>query len=227
MKKTLIFITVALIAVGLWRFSSRPVSRPQVEVRSQTTKVKVSAQVASMPALINTTQKYSTQTSRKLRILEEVFASRNDNDPRLDSEFKELTPEMKEALVTSYKATPKEMLNERGTLIFLLGNNIESQNDLEFFQDLLNEAPCLSLSDCSAESKPINLEDDHSSEMQSATLVYPQLVALRLVSAKYQKTKDSVMKERMQELFKNAQASHSEYISDESERIANEAGIKN
>lgn len=189
---------------------------------------KISFAVPSqpLPILSEPTQKFSPPTIAKLKILDEIFASRNDNDSRLDTEFEEISPEVRAALIVSYKSLPKERLNERGTIIFLLGKKIEEEKDVDFFQDIIAEAPCLSLNDCNKESIVESLGDEHLAESQATTLVYPQLVALRLVSSNYQTTKETSLKERMAEFFKLAEQSPSEYIAEEAARIQSEAGIK-
>lgn len=230
MKKSVIAILVLLVIIVAVFFGTQ---KPEVtvtdlknEAPAEPEKVVFVVPSQPLPILAKPTQKFSAPTVAKLKILDEIFAAKNDNDPRLDSEFNDITPEMRAALIVSYKSLPKERLNERGTLVFLLGKKLTSEKDLDFFQDLLAEPPCLSLADCTSESKLENPEDDHLAESQETTLIYPQIMAMRLVSSNFQSTKDKALKERIVEFFKIAEQSPSEYISEEATRISSEAGIK-
>lgn len=228
MKKLLpVFVLIILVAgIALWKSSSERTDSDTSEVQApENEPANTEEKVLRAPVIITAKQSYSPETISKLKILNEIFASRNDNDPRLDSEFASLTPELKTALIESYKLMPKESLNERGTVVFLLGKKLESEKDMEFIQEVLTETPCLSLADCSTEGKLENPEDDHLSESQETTLIYPQLMALRLMSSNYQESKNAALKEKIKEVFQLATQSPSEYISNEAERIAHDAGI--
>ena len=120
----------------------------------------------------------SEKTLRSLRVLNEVLASKNDNDPRLDQEFRKLSPELKLALRAKYENLSLEDRNGRGTIVFLLGREISTPEDLEFLHAVLSEPPCLSLSDCAKETVESRGGDEDSSLGVSTTLAYPQLVGL-------------------------------------------------
>ncbi len=231
MKKNVILVFVVLIAVVVvWRLIDRPSSivTSDSHTHSENSDAPVLVtDTARAPIVIKTNPKYSAPVQAKLKVLEEVLNSKNDNDLRLDSEFIEISEELREALIETYKSMPKESLNERGTVVFLLGKEIKSEKDVEFFQELITEAPCLSLSDCSKESTLENPGDEHLAESQETTLIYPQLMALRLVSSGYEHTKNAALKEKIKEFFQTAEQSPSEYISEEAHRLAFEAGIKN
>jgi hypothetical protein len=113
---------------------------------------------------------------RKLAILEEILRSKNDNDPRLDREFNDLSQAAKRLLEDRYRAIPPERRNERGTIVFLLGKNIGSAEDWAFMREAASEPPCLSLSDCSRRPTPGGGEEAAGDEV---TLAYPSLVALK------------------------------------------------
>lgn len=110
----------------------------------------------------------------KLGILEDVLRSRNDNDPRLDLDFKELSIETRRLFRRKYRSIPPERRNERGTIVYLLGMNLRTEEDWAFLRSVVSEPACLSLADCSktADSAAGSLGDD-------VTLAYPSLVALR------------------------------------------------
>ncbi|MDE2141488.1 MAG: hypothetical protein KGL74_02765 [Elusimicrobia bacterium] len=116
---------------------------------------------------------FSAQPSGKLRTLNEILGSRNDNDPRLDSDFNSLSPEDKRRFRQDYAMIPRESRNERGTIVYLLGKNMATAEDWTFLRDVAGEPPCLSLANC---AKPPNGEGDPGDDV---TLAYPSLVALK------------------------------------------------
>lgn len=123
----------------------------------------------------------------KDKILDDILARRDDNDPRLDSELRVLDEPTKAVFRRKYRALEKEKLNERGTIVFLLGRNIRSKTDINFLASVIRESPCLSLSNCSQAPQTIDEHVFHASGME-VTLAYPELVTLRSV-ATFLKTK--------------------------------------
>lgn len=109
----------------------------------------------------------------RLAALEDVLRSRDDNDPRLDREFEGLSPEAKTLFREAYSALPRERLNERGTIVYLLGRNVSAPEDWAFLASVAGEAPCLSLADC---ARPAAEPEGAGDEV---TLAYPSLVAVR------------------------------------------------
>jgi hypothetical protein len=226
-KKVLVAIGIVVIPLIIWSLiPSDDKDQPTNEASEAPQKVIFQVPNQPLPVLSQTKQKFSAPTIAKLKILDEIFATKNDNDGRLDTEFNDISPELREALIVSYKSMPKERLNERGTVIFLLGKKIENESDLDFFQEVIAEAPCLSLTDCSTDSTVEIPGEAHLAEAQETTLVYPQLMSLRLMSSNYVSNENQALKERMAEFFKLAQQSPSEYIADEATRIIDESGIK-
>jgi len=108
------------------------------------------------------------------RNLETVLASTDDNDPRLDSEFRELTVEQKRWLRERYFQVPVEDRNQRGKVVFLLTRVMRSAADVEFLRDVLRETPCRSLTDCQTQVA----SNDHMADLDAVTLNYPQMVIL-------------------------------------------------
>jgi hypothetical protein len=225
-----VFIALGIVAIGLIIWGLMPsddkVQLNSSEATSAPEKVVFQVPNQPLPILSQTKKNFSSATVAKLKILDEIFATKNDNDGRLDTEFNDISPELREALIVSYKSMPKERLNERGTVIFLLGKKIENESDLDFFQEVIAEAPCLSLNDCSVESAVEIPGEAHLAEAQETTLIYPQLMSLRLISSSYVGSDNSALRERMAEFFKLAQQSPSEYIAEEAARIMDESGIK-
>ena len=114
--------------------------------------------------------------AEKVAVLDEVLAARNDNDPRLDLAFRELTPEAKEAFRARYRAMAREKLNERGTIVYLLGREVKTPEDARFLREVALEPPCGSLRDC---RRPATEEDPEMSAVNDVSLSYPQMMALK------------------------------------------------
>ena len=120
----------------------------------------------------------SARDAALLRTLDEIFRSRNDNDPRLDSDFNDLSPGAKRLLRSKCAGLPRELRNERGTIVYLIGRSASSPEDWAFLREAAGEPPCLSLADCSV-AAPAGLGDE-------VTLAYPALVALKQAQAALQ-----------------------------------------
>lgn len=123
---------------------------------------------ASAPAL-------GAEDQARVSLLDEFFRTKNDNDPRMDTELRHLSPALKQAFVAKYAALPVEARNERGTIVFLIGRDLTSAADVEFLHSVLTEAPCMGLASCGS----VDRGDDHSQLASDITLAYPQLVALK------------------------------------------------
>lgn len=152
------------------------VSAP-AEQRSPAADNLVSAASSSAMKISPTVQPTNT-TDQKVKILDDIFASKNDNDPRLDSEFKNLSAEDRQQLERKYAEQPKEKLNERGTLVFLLGREINNSRDMAFLRSVASETPCMDFNNCSRLSE--GARDEHEN-IDDVTLAYPQVVALKSI----------------------------------------------
>jgi hypothetical protein len=124
---------------------------------------------------------YTTSQLQKVRVLEEIFRSRNDNDPRLDSDFKNLDPGTKELLQAEYRKLAAEKRNERGTIVFLLGRNLTTEQDFAFLNEVFAEAPCKSLGDCAKDAPLSRTGSEHDDTGTEITLAYPQIVAVEML----------------------------------------------
>jgi hypothetical protein len=120
----------------------------------------------------------------RLEILHQILQSHNDNDPRLDSAFQGLTEKEKKDFRDEYKSLPPEKRNERGTIVYLLGKNIDGAADWEFFRLVAAEPACLSLADCGKAGGEKGPGDD-------VTLAYPSLVALKQAQNVLESGRDS------------------------------------
>jgi hypothetical protein len=163
MKRILLLLVVALalFAIGI-RWIVMYIERPAQMITGAGGPMN---SVAPSPA-----------DQHKLTILEDVLRSRNDNDPRLDQEFNDLTPEAKRLFRNEYREIAVEKRNQRGTIVYLLGKNLRTADDWKFFREVALEPPCLSMSNCSKKPAPGSDEEATGDEV---TLAYPSLVALR------------------------------------------------
>jgi hypothetical protein len=123
--------------------------------------------------------RYSLETQGKLKTLAEIMGSKNDNDPRLDTDLKNLTEQDKVALKDFYSDLKLESLNERGTVVFLMGRSIQGPEDLDYMKDVLAEDPCMSLDNCTSKNVA---KDTHLDSMDETTMSYPQQIALESIS---------------------------------------------
>lgn len=119
------------------------------------------------------------QAENQWHLVQQILASHNDNDPRLDKELRVLDAATKARFRAEYKKIPPEKRNDRGTLVFLLGRNITEAQDLAFMKDVVNESPCLSLADCNHPEPSWDAKKEEHQNGMGVTLAYPQLVALQ------------------------------------------------
>lgn len=145
----------------------------------------VASEPTTEPSVSYDESHMTPEAKKQILIMDEVFQAHNDNDPRLDQELKVLSPEVRGAFHAKYRKLPPEKRNERGTLVFLLGRNLENPADFAFFREVLSEAPCLSLSDCSKSADRPETQGAHDAEHEhreaatATTLNYPSLTALK------------------------------------------------
>lgn len=177
-----IFIIGSILASNILNSSSYPDKKNLSENSTllKRSHITGSPETAVLTSSISSPQRglRTSQVQDKLLILDEIFKNKNDNDPRLDQEFKSLDSLTKKALEEKYDSLKVEQRNERGTIVFLLGKNLQSKNDFEFLKKVLKEPTCLSLQDCKKNPEGIDPEDLTTVEI---TLSYPQIVALKSV----------------------------------------------
>lgn len=115
------------------------------------------------------------EDQKKIAVLDEILKSRNDNDPRLDSELKNLSGEVHRALIAKYNSMIPEDRNGRGTIAFLIARDLKSTDDLDFLQKIFQENPCLSMGDC----RRVDADGDaHEVGGNETSVNYPQLATL-------------------------------------------------
>lgn len=146
-------------------------------------------------------RKLSAEDEQKLAVVDEVLASRNDSDPRLDREIRDLSPALKARLRERYHEIAPEDRAGRGMIIFILGRELKSIEDVEFLSEVLQEPPCRSLEDCTREP-PAGAVDEHAASIGNVTLVYPQLVAIKSLE---RALRDSNLKSSVLETLESAE----------------------
>jgi hypothetical protein len=109
-----------------------------------------------------------------MAVFEEILKSNNDNDPRLDSVLRQLSPETRSALYERYGKLKPEDRDGRGLIVFLIARDLSYASDVEFLAKVYQEQPCLSLGDC----KNTGSDDPHFSGVNETTLNYPQFAGL-------------------------------------------------
>jgi hypothetical protein len=187
-----------------------------------------SASPAAAPAEASAFQKIVNTLKgadqRKLLMLEEILQSKNDNDPRLDTELRELSPELKRAMRDYYRMKAPELRNERGTVAFLTARAADSKADVDFLKSMLMESPCLSLANCSQDAPPPTAEELHVAGITETTLNYPQLTALRQSLDRYRRAlgeepPNTVLANQIIEMFREARNSPNRKVAGEAQMI--------
>ena len=197
--RILLFTGALLFAVALclpWKYFFSPrvtpaVALPAPEPIAKTT-VEPSSSAPAMPAPVarsaaapSLSQRLSAQDRRKLETLHEILRAENDNDPRLDTELVGLGA-LKGVLREEYAKLAPEKRNARGTIVFLIGRELETQDDMMFMASVLSETPCLSLQDCRL-APPASSDPDATTGTDVA-LAYPQIVAIKSLEAYLEKS---------------------------------------
>ncbi len=126
------------------------------------------------------------EDKKKIKTFEEILNSKNDNDPRVDSELKSLSAEVHQNLQKAYSQMPKENRNGRGFVAFLIARDLKSVEDARFLKGIYEENPCLSFQDCSKEGP----SDPHIDGINQTSLNYPQLAALYQLERKLESQPD-------------------------------------
>jgi len=119
----------------------------------------------------------------QIMVLNQIFQSKNDNDPRMDRLLRDFSEPMKAELRKKYASIKPENRNERGTIVFLIGRELSEGRgataDLQFMKEVLLEKPCLSLVDCSKSPSSETAEEQHLEAIHETTIHYPQLMGIR------------------------------------------------
>lgn len=152
-----------------FKSSNRPTVQTELINEKQTQAIQKIESIISQQ-----TTNLNDVDQKKLVTLQEIFKSRNDNDPRLDQVLNQNSNEFKIALQDIYQSLPMESRNERGTIAYLISRDIQSEQDILFLESIFKEEPCLSLEDC----RVISNDDPHYSGINQVSANYPQQVII-------------------------------------------------
>jgi hypothetical protein len=128
------------------------------------------------PAEQTPDSEFSSLDRKQAETLQSILASHNDNDMRLDTELKVLSPGAKKLFRQKYDQINAEKRNQRGTVVYLLGRNLTQPSDIAFMAKVLAEPPCRSMQSCT--SDPPHSGDPEADLGIEVTLAYPQIRAL-------------------------------------------------
>jgi hypothetical protein len=203
-----------------------------LEARSQSVASEPAVDATPKPTATATATpsdgKLSGEDQKKLTVLREIFLSRNDNDPRMDSELVRLSPELKKAMFKTYQQLALEKRNERGTIAFLIGREIKTSDDVDFLKGILMEKPCQSLADCSKPAQASTQEDMHLDGMNELTANYPQVMAIRQMVASYRKFNDQGRGNsdayKILQALREARKSPNAYVAEEAQKALQNIG---
>lgn len=205
----LLLITVKLLRQS-WSADKAPA--PSTQTSSQTTTVPTDTAkpvtTATAAADSSLAQAADPKAHEQLTALEEILQSHNDNDPRMDRDLMILSEPAKALFRQKYRQLAAEKRNDRGTIVFLLGRNLTTTADFDFLNEVMSEAPCLSLSDCSkTETGGMNRDSDEHQGGFTTALAYPQLVTLHSLEGYLQKSAQGALNDKARDIV--AQAKHS------------------
>ncbi len=215
-KNLVIIILTTALGAWWWKNSQSPsdvVTGSVVVARPEGVAIP-SAQGKAVEAPSGTS--WSPQVVHQIQVLDQILSSKNDNDPRMDTELKSLSSEAKSALREKYFKLPEIQRNERGTIVFLIGRNLTDPSDYQFLNQVLSEPPCLGLLDC---HQPMNADGSsgHEDNGVGVVLDYPQLTALKAIE-KHPASTDS-LKSLQAQVLQAAKASRSVKVSELAEMV--------
>ena len=142
------------------------------------------AEIKSVPLptgrLSDLAERLSIQDREKWDIFNSILKSKNDNDSRLDLQFKTMSPPLHDMLFEKYETLAPEDRNGRGLIAFLIARDLQSQDDFQFLQKIYQETPCLGLADCHSAM----VDGGEGAGSTQTTLVYPQMAVLFQIEKK-------------------------------------------
>jgi hypothetical protein len=183
------------------------------------------AKVLGMIDAPNVSVSQAKVSTEKLRVLDEILSTMNDNDPRLDQILRNFTAEEKLKLRAKYFELEPELLNQRGTLVFLAGRELTNVQDLKFMAEVLSEEPCRSLGNCAEEQKGAEIGSAHGDIGTDTTLIYSQLVVLHSYENELRKPDlPADMKESIRHSLEDSRRSRHPRIASRATQILQEFG---
>ncbi len=223
MIRTRAIITIPLfallVAVGL---ATKNLKSPQLMTakRDRTTPFDLSKrtrppQPPSPRVLASSASSEPKGETPEIIALKEILASKNDNDPRLDTELKSTSPEVHQQLISTYRSLPPEQRNQRGLIAFLIARDLKSDQDVEFLREVINEPACLGLKQCDTTDET----EAHDQAINETTLLYPQLVILHQLESHLRQPSSLIDRGRLAELLRNAEDHQAPKIQRTAERL--------
>lgn len=167
----------------------------------------------------------SAEDQKKWQLFQAAIESKNDNDPRIDSDLADLSPEMHENLRQAYEALAAENRNGRGLVAFLIARDLKSPEDVDFLKKIYQESPCLSFSNCATEAPP----DPHLDGINQTSLNYPQLAGLyqleRKLEAQPEMLGNAEMRARLSAMLREARQFPADAVQKRAEQIQSRYGL--
>jgi hypothetical protein len=196
---------------------------PAAPTATQVTEVPAATEVA---VVVSSDQSKLVGADLKVwQSLDAIIKSKNDNDPRINTEMKSLSLSVHEALYEKYNSMPSEDRNVRGLVVFLIARDFKTKADLDFLKKVYDESPCLSLEDC----KNVGSDDAHFSGMNQTTLNYPQLAGLYQIEKQLDGRKsllqDPVFKDGVLAILKQADNFPVPAVQKKSEEVRKKFGL--
>ncbi len=215
-KKNIFIILTPVALAGLWWKEFQRESPVAASVPLEIKAVSSASPSVSQAKEAADETSLSPVTAQKIQVLDEILISHNDNDPRMDSTLKDLDSETKSVLRKKYNSLPETQRNARGTIVFLIGRNLTDPADYQFLEQVLGEAPCLGMVQC---TQPMNATglDGHEENGFGVVLDYPQLTALKAVEN--HPAKSESLKRLQDEVLQIAKASRSAKVSEAAEAV--------
>ncbi len=150
-------------------------------------------------------RKLQGEDKAKWFVFESIFNSKNDNDPRLDSELKKLSVPLHEALYEKYDSLQPENHSGKALIAYLIARDLTTTSDTQFLKKVFQESPCLSLQDCNSRAS----ENSHHSGVEQTTLIIVQLNVLysleQKILANPRILEDSAQRSRMIQILMEAE----------------------
>jgi hypothetical protein len=214
--KNKIIVAIIFIAIGAYFLKNRDQTQSQVlAVAPGSISIQPPTTARYLPAPLAKSQIQAK--SKRLKALEEIINLKNDNDPRLDTDFQNLTALERSEFRGRCRELPSEKLNERGTIIFLLGQNLKNAEDLSFIAEVVEMPNCLSLENC--EKDQGQQTGDHIAS-DVVTLSYPQLVALKALEKFLSESPSSQMRDVALQILDKSQKSENPLVAKYSQKIS-------
>lgn len=144
----------------------------------------------------------NARVSAKVATLDRVLKDQRDNDPRIDGELSKLNQKERLDFRAKYRSLKRESLRGRGLIVYLLGRNIETQGDLDFLKEVLDERNCLSLKNCA-----ITDQETLSAPAMATRLAFPKLMAIAALKEKLRSRQSPKMHMAIEDVLRDARNS--------------------